>query len=337
MLDSILWLLLGGLLLLLGGELLVRGASGIARIFRIPPLIIGLTIVAACTGAPEMAVSLTGVFTQNPDIALGNVVGSNIANLLLVLGISAMIHPIGVSSRLIKREIPLLIFISALTLLFCIQTGTELPAGTETPVSFHRFPQMAGFLFLGLYLLYSIWVVRTVHEDHDQELTAEMQAQPDAVGSCAALRFGKYGLFFLAGLGMLIFGADRFVFGSVGIATFFGISELVISLTVLAVGTSLPELVVSCVAAFRGKCDIAIGNVIGSNTFNLLAILGTSAALNPSGLRVDSPAFLYDIPIMLGTAIIASILCFTDRKLSRGEGTILTLIYVGYVVFLALR
>ncbi|MDO4575397.1 MAG: calcium/sodium antiporter [Planctomycetia bacterium] len=330
MLTSILYVVCGGILLLFGGEILVRGASGIAGILRISPLIIGLTIVAACTGAPETAVSLTGALCRgSADIAVGNVVGSNIANILLVLGITAIICPIGVSSRLIKKEIPLLILVSAMLFAF---------AFTKDASGGHLFPRYAGFLFVGMYLLYNVWVVRTVHVDHDREITEELIQENRLEGrSRTATRFVIFLIMLGVGLGMLVYGAGVFVDGAVNIARLVGISELVISLTILAVGTSLPELVVSSVAAFRGKCDIAIGNVIGSNTFNLLAILGLTTTLVPGGLRLSDAMFRFDIPILLGTAVLASVLCITGKKLSRWEGATLVGVYGIYIGSLLVR
>lgn len=334
MLESLVWLLVGGAFLVLGGEVLVRGASGIARLCRISPLIIGLTIVAACTSAPEMAVSLMGALNGSDDVALGNVVGSNIANILLILGLTALICPIAVSSRLIRREIPMMIGISALTLLFsCV-----LCRGVEGAPDFHLFPRWGGGIFLILYFAYNFWILRTIHSDQDQKITDSLQEnfQPRPAGS-VFMQVSGFGTMLVLGLGMLVFGADRFIFGGVKLAEILGVSQLVISLTILAVGTSLPELVVSCVAAFRGKCDIAVGNLVGSNIFNLLAALGLSASIHPVGLLMEDSVFRFDLPVMLGSACVTALFCFTGRWLSRTEGVVLLLIYGGYLAFLVLR
>ncbi len=342
LLLSIFWLVAGGAILIFGGEVFVRGASKIAMILKIPPLIIGLTIVAACTGAPEMAVSLTGALSGSgsSDIALGNVVGSNICNILLVLGLSAIFRPLGISSRLIKREIPFLIVVSMLVWLFAFSSRQSLDAETV-----YTIPRWGGIIFLILCIAYYIWVVISVkkgdHPEKSKEIDSEFQsAEQNPSGgkkrspaieillSCGMLTVG---------LLLLIFGANRFVHGAVSLAESFGISELVISLTILAVGTSLPELTVSVLATHSGKCDIAVGNVIGSNTFNILAILGLTAVIMKGGITVSPVAFWIDIPVMILSAVIGSILCITDKKLSRLEGAALLLGFIGYTVSLFFR
>ena len=333
--STILFLILfGGAVLIAGGELLVRGATRLATLFGIPPLVIGLTIVAVCTGAPEMAVSLAGALGRgSADIAVGNVVGSNICNILLVLGFSALIRPLAVSARLVKREIPFLIFLSFLMAIF----GFMVLRGTGEEVA-HLFPQWGGFLFLALLIAYNVWVIHSVRVGHHEEAAETIQsdyakAEPHERGGFFPKLLLAL-LFLFVGLGMLVYGSNKLVEGAVALAKLVGVSDLVVSLTVLAVGTSLPELVVSLVAAFRGKYDIAIGNVIGSNTFNLLGILGLSAAVTPGGLVLSRQAYLYDIPIMAAVALLGGILCITGRRVSRGEGAILLLGYIGYIAFL---
>lgn len=332
MANAIFLLILGGAILIAGGELLVRGATRLATLFGIPPLVIGLTIVAICTGAPEMAVSLSGALGHgSADIAVGNVVGSNICNILLVLGLSSLAAPIAISSRLVKREIPFLIFVSFLVWIFGFVAVRETADGPA-----HFFPQWGGFVFLVMLIAYNIWVVHSVRSGHHAEASEAIESDYGKKGGkrrfFAELLLSLVLLF--VGLGMLIYGSNEFIDGAIQIAKLLGVSELVISLTVLAVGTSLPELIVSLVAAFRGKHDIAIGNIIGSNTFNLLGILGLSTAVTPGGLALSRQAYLYDIPIMAIVAVLGSVLCITGRRLSRFEGAILLLGYAGYVAFL---
>lgn len=329
--ESFFWLAVGGTVLIAGGEFLVRGATRLATLLKIPALIVGLTIVSLCTSAPELAVSLTGVLTQggHSDIAVGNVVGSNICNILLVLGLAALLRPIAVSSRLIKREIPFLIFISALTIFFALWTvrGGVVEAA--------RFPRWAGAVFVALLLAYQIGVVRSVGAGHCEEMSEEIQKgfqrPTDKTHSLAA---GFFAAVMLAvGLTMLVYGADKFVEGATCAAKCFGVSPRVISLTVLAVGTSLPELTVSLIAALRGKNDIAVGNIIGSNTINLLGILGLTSALVPNGLALSQAVLAVDLPVMFVSTAVGGALCFTGRRLTRAEGLVLL---VGYVVYVAL-
>ncbi|MDO5580164.1 MAG: calcium/sodium antiporter [Planctomycetia bacterium] len=340
-LFALLAILVGGAIMLGGGEVLVRGASRGALLFGIPPLIIGLTIVAVCTSAPELTVSLMGCFREggSPEIAVGNIVGSNICNILLILGFAAVIRPITVSVQLIRNEIPFLVLISGLFWII----GWFTVGGSASE---HFFPRWGGAVFLVLLVLYMIWAIRTVRKEENKpvadnlcEKKISLPSSPDE--PAPAKNIFKESLISLVcialGLGMLIFGSEWFIDGAIKIATAVGVSKLVISLTVLAVGTSLPELVVSAVAAFKGNTDIAIGNVVGSNIFNLLGILGLTSLLVPGGLALSHQAFVFDIPIMILVAGIGGYLCITDQKLTRIEGILLLLGYAGYVVFLLLH
>lgn len=335
-LTAILLLILGAAILIGGGEVFVRGATSIARLFRISPLVIGLTVVAAATSAPELAVSLIGVFgnNPNPDIALGNVLGSNIANILLILGVCSVLKPLKVSSTMIKREIPMMIIFSVLLWVICFfSTGTSLDGA-----SVHRFPLWSGILFIALLAAYNVIIVGEAQKDrnkvHADQIAADTESKSSSVpgfgGSCLAL------LFLVVGLAMLIFGSNMFVEQAKTIARFCGVSELVISLTILAVGTSLPELVVGAVSVLRGNVDIAVGNVVGSNIFNLLGILGITAAA-AGGFVVSNQALLFDMPIMAAVSILGGYLCFTGKRLDRWEGLFLLAVYVGYIVFLIKR
>lgn len=352
-LTAIFWLLAGGALLIAGGEIFVRGATALALLLRVPPLVIGLTIVAACTGAPEMAVSLTAALSGDEarsGIALGNVVGSNICNILLVLGISAMVQPIKISDRLVKLEIPFLIVVSGLVWLLagfpCADIEQE-----------RAIPRWGGAVFLVLCVGYYIWTVLSVksgmfQQKRDQidesfgspasepvsEPASESASEPAKGTAKSKAKSLLLAILFLGvGLAMLIYGADFFVDGAVQIATLLKVSQWVIGLTVVAIGTSLPELTVSILAAFSGKHDLAVGNVVGSNTFNILAILGVTALLTANGVRVSSDALFIDIPVMILTAVVGGYLCVTDRKLTRLEGTILLLGFLVYEVSLFLR
>jgi len=359
-LSAVFWILLGGALLILGGEFMVRGASRLALRFRVSPLIIGLTIVAVCTSAPELAISLSGCFKANgsPDLAIGNAVGSGICNILLILGVASLICPLTISSNLIRREFPLMIGSSTLlwfvALLFKKAEGGNL------------LPQWVGGIFVLMLIVYMIWTVRearraanqkyvkefeqtlaerirsgsqTSGSDTDTPSRVEQTEQKKEVSTAENVtgeQTGFLNLLFLTGmllvgLGMLIIGSDWVINGSVTIATCFHVSKLVIGLTILAIGTSLPELTVSIVAAFRNQADITIGNVVGSNIFNILGVLGVTAVFVPGGIPVSMPAISIDIPIMIGSCIIGYIFCATGLRLDRREGAVLLLFYAVYI------
>ncbi|MDO5553691.1 MAG: calcium/sodium antiporter [Planctomycetia bacterium] len=323
----------GGMLLLTGGEVLVRAATQIAAVLRIPPLVVGLTLVAACTGAPELAVSLMGCLKSggSPELAVGNVVGSNICNIMLILGAAALVRPMSVSSKLIRREIPLMILVSAL--LWTIVAMTFV-SGSERG---YYFPRAAGLAFVVLFILYTIWAIWEVRKNENRIMAAGLQERATAYppkNRFLAL-FGALALFTL-GLIMLLAGSNWFIEGAVLFAQRLGVSQLVIGLTVLAVGTSLPELVVSVVASARGRADVAIGNVVGSNIFNILIVLGISGLSVPGGIAVSEHAFRIDIPIMILVAAFGSYLCVTGRRLTRTEGLALLLGY-GFYVWLLVK
>ena len=340
----IIFLILGAAILIAGGEVFVRGATRLAAFFRIPPLIIGLTVVAAATSAPELSVSLIGVLGKNPnpDIALGNAVGSNIANILLILGIASLVRPLSVSSSLTKREIPMMIVFSFLLwgiAFFSTKTGS----GAETV---HTFPLSAGILFIALLVGCNVVIVRTAQKQRSEGvadkrtdgLAGGVPEKTEGAGSPPGLVSGLLTAvaFLAAGLFMLVYGSNMFVEQAKLIARLCGVSELMISLTILAIGTSLPELVVGLVAVLRGNVDIAVGNVVGSNIFNLLAILGISCTV-AGGLTVSNQALAYDIPMMCAAAVVGGYFCVTDKTLARWEGAILFLGYIGYIAFLVAR
>ena len=342
--SYIIFLILGAAILIAGGEVFVRGATRLAAFFRIPPLIIGLTVVAAATSAPELSVSLIGVLgkSPNPDIALGNVIGSNIANILLILGTASLVRPLSVSSSLTKREIPMMIVFSFLLwgiAFFSTRTGN----GAETV---HTFPLSAGIFFVALLIGCNVMIVKTAQKQRSKGIADERtdrfaDAAPEKAEEAGSPRGCVSGLLtaaalLAAGLFMLVYGSSMFVEQAKLIARLCGVSELMISLTILAIGTSLPELVVGLVAVLRGSVDIAVGNVVGSNIFNLLAILGISCTA-AGGLTVSNQALAYDIPIMCATAIVGGYFCVTDKTLARWEGSILFLGYIGYIAFLVAR
>lgn len=335
-------LVVGGLVLLIaGGESLIRGASRLAVAMRIPPLIVGLTVVAFCTSAPELAVSLNAALNGKADIAVGNVVGSNICNICLILGLAAVLRPIAVSSTLIRREIPLMIGVSILAYGFAASGGDGALYSIFEGTYEGRVYRLEGAWFVLILFLYILWTIREVrsrrnlNERYVEEIEADVvPAENDRHDKVSGP--GNFVLnvcYLIVGIGMLVAGSDMLVQGASSLARSFGVSELTIGLTVLALGTSLPELVVSVLAAIRGKTDLAVGNVVGSNIFNILGVLGSTAIL-ADGLDVGAKALQFDFPMMILVSVFCIAICITNRKISRTEGVFLLLFYAGYVGFL---
>ncbi len=317
---------LGGGALIAGGEALVRGASKIALGLKISPLIVGLTIVALCTSAPEMAVSLSAALGSDPsgaDVALGNVVGSNVCNVLLILGICALVKPLSTSTTLVKRDFPLVA-------LFSLATLAAVFVARQDDGSFH-LPQIYGFLLLAAFVVYEIVAIRQARRDPDAQ-------NADVAEQSQEKKNAKYWLVALCqlvfGLAFLVAGAQGFVGGAVSIARMIGVSELVIGLTLVAIGTSLPELTVSVIATLRGEVDVAMGNVVGSNLCNLLLILGGTLSLLPQGIAVQRQSAFVDLPVMTASAILVAWFAFTGRKVERWEGACLLAGQIGYAVYL---
>ncbi|MCE9778768.1 calcium/sodium antiporter [Shewanella algae] len=297
--------ILGGFLILtLGAEALVRGASVIALRLGITPLVIGLTIVAFGTSAPELAVSVKSALAGSPGIALGNVVGSNIANIGLILALTALIRPIGVQTQMVRRDIPLMIGASILMWLLVLDGELSLIDGAVLT------SLLVGYLLLSYF--------SSKGEDTDEPIEGPKNPLLSL-------------LFIIAGIGMLVGGGILFVDGAVELARTFGISEVVIGLTIIAIGTSMPELVTSILAALKGQSDIAIGNVVGSNLFNLLGILGVTALVHP----ISSAGFsTLDFSVMLALALLVLPFAWSGFRIGRREGTILLLGYCGYMGYL---
>jgi cation:H+ antiporter len=318
--SILLFLLLGLASLVLGGELLVRAASRLAVLFGLSPLVIGLTVVAWGTSAPELAVSLKAGFAGRPDLAVGNVVGSNIANVLLILGICAVIAPLVVQARIVRREAPIGI-VAALAVFAMAADG--------------RIGRIDGLLLVVAMLAYSVYSViesrretRAVRNEYAEAYGPE---PPRGAGGLA-----RELATLAAGFVALILGARWLVDSAVSVAQALGVNEVVIGLTVVAVGTSLPELAASVVASVRGERDIAIGNAIGSNLYNLLAILGIASLVTPDGLLVAPGLLRFDLPVMLAVAAACLPVFFVDYRLARWEGWLFLSYYAAYLVYLTL-
>ncbi|MDF7798108.1 calcium/sodium antiporter [Pontiellaceae bacterium B1224] len=315
---EILLLIAGLVLLVFGAEVLVRGASRLAAAIGISPLVIGLTVVAFGTSAPEMAVSTASGLAGQTNLALGNVIGSNIFNVCFILGLSALITPLVVSQQLIRFDIPLVIAVSGVVYLFSLNGAISRPEGLV--------------LFAGI-IAYTGFLIRHSRRENKavQDEYAEVYGEKKA--RSPKLLLNNSGLI-LAGLGLLVLGSKWLVAGSVVIAQKLGVSDLVIGLTVVAAGTSLPELATSVVAGLRGERDIAVGNVIGSNLFNLLAVLGLAGSVSPGGISVSPQSLRLDLPVMVLTALACLPIFFTGRRIARGEGALLLGGYLAYTAWL---
>jgi cation:H+ antiporter len=303
-------LIIGGLILLtFGAEGLVRGSSAIARRLGIAPLVIGLTIVAFGTGAPELLVSVEAALSGNSSIAIGNVVGSNISNIGLILGIAAIVRPLAAGAEVIKREIPLMIAASGLLWLLILDGEIG------------RLDGLILTLSCAAYTFFNYWQARRNRQDF---VAAEYDEAVPAPTRSVWFEIGMI----IVGLGVLLGGAHLLLTGAVQAAELLGISQIVIGLTVVAIGTSLPELATSTVAAYKNEPDVALGNVIGSNVMNILAILGLTALIMP--ISTTDIRFL-DMSVMLGSALLSLLLIWSGFVLNRIEGAILLVAYIAYV------
>lgn len=310
---DIIYILIGIVLLSVGGELLIRGALSAAKLAGISPLLSGLVIVGFGTSSPELAVSLDAALSGRPDIAVGNVVGSNISNILLILGVCAMITPIIVQPTALRRDGA--VALGAALLLPVLAIGTTLL----------RFEGFVMVVALAVYLVWAYRSERVVQGPDAAIHEKEVEIVEAVPTSTAGMISGIIG-----GLILLIGGSQVLLSGAIGIAEAFGVSEAVIGLTLVAVGTSLPELTISVIAAFRNQADVAIGNILGSNIFNILGILGISALASP--LTVHPRILQFDLWVMVAVTMLLLVFLFSGRKLSRIEGGILFLGYIGYIV-----
>lgn len=311
MLTSILILLVGFVLLYFGGDYLVKGSSTLALQLGVTPLLVGLTIVAFGTSSPEMAVSVKAGLDGLGDVALGNVVGSNIFNILGILGLAALIQPMTVKAQIVKIDMPICIGVS---LLLCALFYDG---------SLSRVEGVILFIGIVVYTLFSIWLSRREKKDVQDEFAEGIQGDHKPLWVNI--------LFILGGLVALVFGGRFFVEGSVDIARYLGVTEAVIGLTIVAIGTSMPELATSLIASAKKEGDIAIGNVVGSNIFNILSILGITAMLQP--LAMGNITWI-DMGVMVVTAIVLVPFMFTGLRIERWEGGVMLAGYVAYVAWL---
>lgn len=309
---------IGLVLLVTGANWLVRGASRLALALGIAPLVVGLTVVAIGTSTPELSVSLRAAWAGSPGIVLGNVIGSNIANILLILGLVALLFPLTANRQLVRRDVPLMI---AASLAVVLMTGNGVISRFE------------GLLLLAGAIGYICLLIRIAHRHPEQAPSSEVDesAKSSGHGWLQSL------MLIVVGLALLAFGSKQLVAGATALATAVGLSELVIGLTVVAVGTSLPEITTALVAAARGQRDLAVGNVVGSNLFNLLLVLGSAAALAPDGIEVSAYARAFDLPVMLSAAIVCLPIFFTGHRIARWEGAVFLMYYVAYITYLLMQ
>jgi cation:H+ antiporter len=324
MFVSILLCVIGLIALYYGAEWLVKGAARLATSFGVSPLAIGLTLVAFATSVPELLVSITAAIGGSSDLALGNVVGSNIANIGLILGLTGLVFPIAIHSQVLRREFPLMLVFSLLAYLLALN-GT--------------IGMMEGLLLFGSLILFNVasYFVAEKAEEEGDEAAAEYQeyeALEDLIDEPARIRRRMEVARVVVGVFVLMIGARWLVTGATTIARGVGISELVIGMTLVAFGTSLPELATSMVSAFRRESDISVGNIIGSNIYNLLAVLGITSLVRPI---IVAPATLrFELPVMLGFSLLLWPL-IRDSQLQRWEGGLLLVGYLGFTAFLFVR
>lgn len=310
---------IGLVFLIIGAEALVRGASRMAAALGVSPLVIGLTVVAFGTSSPELAVSIKSALSDQAGIALGNVVGSNIFNVLFILGLSALIVPLAVVQQLIRLDVPLMVALSVIVLILSLD---------------QNFGRTDGFIFIvGLifYIFFLIYQSRkesaqTVAE-HTNEFGTTVNGQRHWVKDIGLI---------VGGLVLLVLGSRWLVDSSVSFARYLGVSELVVGLTIVAAGTSLPEVVTSVIAAIRGERDIAVGNVVGSNIFNIMGVLGLAGVVAPRGIEVSTSVIGFDLPVMIAVALACLPIFFTGGVISRQEGAVLLGYYIIYTAYLVL-
>lgn len=321
MTTTILVFIAGLIILILGADLLVRGASRLAAAFGISPLVIGLTIVAIGTASPEIAVSLQAAANGQGDLTLGNVLGSNIFNILFILGVTATLAPIVIAEQLIRKDAPIMLGVSLLVFALAIDGNLGL---------FDSLILLAGLIG---YIVFALRQSRAESKAVQKEYAQEFEEkEPHTTGNTV-----KNLLRILAGLGLLVLGSRWVVDSAVVIAVALGVSELVIGLTVVAVGTSLPEVATSVIAALKKESDIAVGNAVGSNIFNLLGVLGLGALFAPNGISVAEQVLAQEFPVMVFVALVTLPIFYIDNRVSRFEAVLLLGYYVLYLSFVVLQ
>lgn len=312
-------LIIGFALLIKGADYFVDGSSTIAKILNIPPILIGLTIVAFGTSSPEAAVSIASAIKGNGDIALGNVVGSNIFNITITIGITALINPLKVERETIRKEIPFALLASIA--LFILISDVNLQFFNRNLIT-----RGDGLILLLFFLIFLYYIFEVARNSREKVVLDNVKTSPST--------WGRNIFFTLVGLGAIIYGGNLVVKSSTEIAYSIGMSQTLVGLTIVAIGTSLPELITSITAAMKKQSEIALGNILGSNIFNILFVLGTSSIIAP--LTVDNKIFI-DVVIMILFTIVLLYFSKTQSKISKSEGVVLTLAYLAYMVYIIIR
>jgi cation:H+ antiporter len=320
MLDVV--MLLGGLALLVaGGQLLIRGASELAIRLHVAPVVIGLTVVAFGTSTPELVVNLAAALRGDSSIGFGNVVGSNIANVGLLLGITALVSPLVIHHSIITREIPMMLLASLAAVILGLNSFTD---GTSD-----AFGRGDGMMLLLLFCVFLYYMINdAMRSNRDAVASPETEKPPASMGGL------KIALCIIGGLGLLVGGGEGTYRGAIGVATSLGVPEVVVALTIVAVGTSLPELATSLIAAVRGQTDMAVGNIVGSNIFNMLFIWGVTTTISPTAVPTGGGT---DLLVMTAFAAALLPMAMSQKRISRLEGGALIASYAGYISWLAFR
>ena len=307
-----LWLIIGFILLIKGADFFVEGSSGIAKAFKVPSMIIGLTIVAMGTSAPELSVSISAAMQGSNAIAISNVIGSNIFNLIVVCGVCAMMSPLPITKATLKSEFPIAIGAGILLLIFCLNG---------------RLDRMDGIIFLVLFAAFLAWMIKSA-------LDARKRGEEVEEEEIKSLPIWQCLIYIAGGLLAIVKGGDLVVASATDIARTFGLSETLIGLTIVAIGTSLPELVTSVVAAKKGEVEMAIGNVVGSNIFNILLILGTSSSIMPIPVL---PEAIFDLALLTAMSMVVYVFGWSKQKINRLEGTVMVGMYILYSIYICMR
>ncbi|WP_304455634.1 calcium/sodium antiporter [Nocardiopsis sp. YSL2] len=319
----VLALVAGFVLLVAGGESLVRGAGSLARTLGMSSLVVGLTVVSFTTSAPELAVSTDAALSGYPGLAVGNVVGSNIANILLVLGAAALFVPLAVNSQVVRADIPVMALLSVAVLLMALDGNLG---------------RVEGALLLAALAVYvTVTVLVSRRRAKDGTAAGRVDSAVPVHGTTRARSVMADVVLVVLGTALLVAGARLLVYGASAIATALGVSDLLIGLTVVAIGTSLPELVTCVVAVLRGERDMAVGNIVGSNVFNIGAVLGLTALISPEGIAVASAALRFDLPIMVAVSLVLLPIALTKLDVARWEGALLVGFYAAYIIYLVVE
>lgn len=313
-------LMLGLTILVLGAELLTRGGAALARQMRVPPVVIGLTIVAIGTSTPELAIGIDAAMIGNGPLAVGNIAGTNTVNLLLILGLSALIHPLALRSQTIRMDLPVMILAAFMMLAMSLDG---------------RLSRLDGVVLVGSGIIYTLLVVRSAaRESRAFRVEFAKEYYQPKVSHGGGRRIVASGVTLVSGIAVIVLGADIFVDAAVGLARMWGVSDAFIGLTVVAIGTSAPELVTTVLSTLKRERDIAIGNLLGSSVYNIFAVLGITCLVPAAGVAVTPELIWVDIPVMALVALVCAPIFLSGREVSRTEAAALVGSYLAYLAYL---